>query len=80
MQLKYVRHSTLGFVVWPKTDALWHLHVGEMLDRRCKGFIVSAGFAEVVGGEVRCFGESESLGIPSQPGDGDALAAQLGIV
>jgi hypothetical protein len=78
MELKYVRHSSLGFVLWPRSDDLWHAHIGQTLGR-VRGTIVSAGFATVAGGVVQCWGESESLQIKSQKGDSEALAEQLGL-
>ncbi len=81
MSLKYVRHEEIGFVLWARTNALWHLHVGDLLQSRRQGEIVSAGFVEFgPGGVPRCFGMSESLGIASRDDDSDALAAQLGIM
>jgi hypothetical protein len=77
-ELKYVRHSSLGFVLWPKSDDLWHSHMGALL-RRVPGEIVSAGFAIVAAGIVNCYGRSESLDISSVEGDSDALAKQLGL-
>ena len=79
MQLKYVRHSTIGFVLWPKTDALWHSHVGDLLRRKDGGRIISAGFCTVSDGAVHCYGRSESLDIGGAPDDAKALASQLGI-
>jgi hypothetical protein len=76
MELKYVRHSRIGFILWPRTDDLWHSHIGNALPR---GGIESAGFASVKGGKVQCWGKSESLGIPSAPDDSKALAQQLGL-
>jgi hypothetical protein len=76
MDLKYVRHNTVGFILWPRTDDLWHMHVASALPR---GSIMSAGFASVAGGKVKCGGRSESLGIGSLPEDGAALAKQLGL-
>lgn len=78
MELKYVRHSSLGFVLWPRSDDLWHAHIGQTLGR-VRGTIVSAGFATVAGGVAHCWGESESLKIKSQKGDSEALAEQLGL-
>jgi len=81
MSLKYVRHEEIGFVLWPRTDALWHSHVGRLLQQRRDGKIVSAGFVEFgAGGSPRCFGMSESLGIASKDGDSEALAQQLGLL
>ena len=79
MELKYVRHETVGFILWPRTDDLWHAHVGQTVRARAGGKIISAGFASVAGGDVACWGTSESLGISSIPGDSEALAEQLGL-
>lgn len=78
IDLKYIRHSNLGFVLWPRTDDLWHSHVGALVCQ-VPGKIESAGFASVAGGVARCWGESESLNIASQKGDSEALAKQLGL-
>jgi hypothetical protein len=78
MELKYVRHSEIGFVLWPRTDDLWHSHVGAVASRNGGG-IVSAGFCTVAGGVARCWGKSESLGIGSRPDDSKELAAQFGL-
>lgn len=77
MELKYVRHSRVGFVLWPKTDALYHAHVGRLMSAVTRGEVLSAGFARVGGGLVSCYGMSESLGIRSAKGDSEALAKQL---
>ena len=77
---KYVRHSELGFVLFPTQDTLWHKHVG-MLIKQCfsRGELVSAGFARIEGGDVICYGESESLKMRSKSEDSDLLAKQLGL-
>lgn len=31
MKHKYIRHSELGFVLWPHSDDLYHRHVGDMV-------------------------------------------------
>lgn len=79
MELKYVRHETVGFILWPRSDDLWHSHIGSLARQKAGGKIVSAGFASVDGGAVECWGMSESLGISSVPGDSEALAEQLGL-
>lgn len=79
MELKYVRHSLVGFILWPSTGLLLHAHVGQLLGAQCKGRIVSAGFAKLHGGKVRCHGRSESLDIASRLDDSKALAEQLGL-
>ncbi len=81
MALKYVRHEEIGFVLWPRTDALWHSHVGRLLQQKRDGKIVSAGFVEFgQDGKPVCFGMSESLNITSKDGDSEALAQQLGLL
>lgn len=79
MTLKYVRHEAMGFILWPKTNLLWHSHVGELLEQHLRGKIISAGFVDFCDGKPRCHGMSESLGIESIVGDSAALAAQLGL-
>lgn len=88
VEMKYVRHSTVGFVLWPLhlgEGNMFHNTVGRALryqpEQSGQGdFVVSAGFYSVSGGKVRCYGESESLGIRSKAGDSAALAAQLGLL
>lgn len=80
MQLKYVRHERIGFVLWPITDEPWHSHIGRLLESKARGGIVSAGFADLSGDRPRCFGRSESLEIGSREDDSAALAEQLGIM
>ena len=79
MTQKYIRHDKIGFVIWPRTDALWHAHVAESVQRRKHGAILSAGFVTFTGGFVCCYGMSDSLGIASRPDDSEALAVQLGL-
>ena len=43
------------------------------------GTIVSAGFALIIDGKVRCYGRSESLNKDSAPEDSALLATQLGL-
>lgn len=76
---KYVRHSDLGFVLFPANDNLWHKHIG-LLILQCfsKGELVSAGFASIEEGKVFCYGESESLKMKSRKEDGELLSKQLG--
>lgn len=78
MELKYVRHSIIGFVLWARQDDLWHSHIGNTV-RVVGGEIISAGFATVAGGVAKCWGASESLKIKSRADDTDALAKQLGL-
>ena len=77
---KYVRHSVLGFILFPTQDILWHKHIGVLMRQvSSKGDLVSAGFARIEGGDVICYGESESLKMRSKAEDSDLLAKQLGL-
>ena len=76
MKHKYVQ-TKLGFITWPMTDEVYHSHVGRAFER--SGKVISAGFAEISDGKVRCYGMSESLGIGSLSTDSSTLAAQLGL-
>lgn len=78
-ELKFVRHNILGFVLWPRSDKLYHSDVGDLLRRRVGGEILSAGFCNLVEGFVQCFGESESLSLGCRKDDSEALAKQLGL-
>lgn len=83
--LKYVRLQKVGFVLWKRTDDLFHSDVAERLRMapdlaRIRGpVVISAGFACLAHGFVRCWGRSESLDIGSLPEDAGLLAAQLGL-
>lgn len=77
---KYVRHSIIGFILWPYSDDLYHSHIGELSVGMGRGHIVSAGFAVIYDGKVTCSGKSESLRIESLPEDSKLLAKQLGLV
>lgn len=79
MELKYVRHSRIGFILWVSDGGLYHVSVGNLLREEVGGEIVSAGFARLTGERVKCYGMSESLNIASKPEDSSALAAQLGM-
>lgn len=76
---KYVRHSIIGFILWPCSDDLYHSHVGDLSVGMARGQILSAGFAVVYDGKVTCSGKSESLRIKSRPEDSELLAKQLGL-
>ena len=78
MELKYVRHSRIGFILWPSTEDLWHKHIAELALDHAGGEIVSTGFARLACGKAKTWGMSESLGIASMPDDSTALAEQLG--
>lgn len=79
--LKYIRHSHIGFVLWRRTDALYHSDMasGVKAGPDVRGSLLSAGFASLLGGVVRCWGRSDSLDLDSRVDDSQALAAQLGL-
>ena len=87
VEMKYVQHSTVGFVIWPMhlgEGNMFHSTIGRALryqpEQSGQGdFVVSAGFCSIIGGKVRCYGESESLGLRSKAGDSAKLANQLGL-
>jgi len=67
MSLKYIQHSVIGFVLWDRTDEMYHSHMAEAVNKRVgRGKIISAGFASLHP-EVKCYGMSESLNIRSTP-------------
>lgn len=73
MEHKYIRFKNIGFIIWPRTDGLWHNHVAKCV----RDIPVSAGFAVFFGDEVKCYGMSESMGMSSLPEDSKLLRAQL---
>ena len=72
MTHKYVRDKFLGFVIWPRTDQVFHSHVGRLF-----GSPISAGFVYFIDGKPTCYGESESLRLDSLSEDSEKLAEQL---
>lgn len=79
--MKYINHSTAGFIVWGNTgDAkLAHSDVADMVISKLGGSILSAGFVVFFEYGPMCAGESMSLGIHSELGDTEALKKQWGI-
>lgn len=78
MKHKYIRHSEVGFILWPAGHKLHHDHVA--LAVQGYGSIVSAGFASIIDGGVFCFGRSDTLDIDSLEEDSQLLAEQLGLL
>lgn len=79
--MKYVRHEGIGFILWPRTDELWHVTIGRCLEHNCGGNLLSAGFVHYdQDGKPVCAGRSDSLGLGSRPDDTEALRAQLRLV
>lgn len=77
MKHKYIRHSEVGFILWPAGRNLHHDHIA--LSVQGYGRIVSAGFANIIDGGVFCFGRSDTMNISSLEEDSQLLADQLGI-
>lgn len=77
--MKYIRHDRICFVLWQSIGGRpAHSEVAAMILKDQGGAIVSAGFvmySDATG--PHCFGDSGSLQLSSQPGDTDALKAQL---
>lgn len=79
--MKYINHSTEGFIVWGHLGhaELSHKDVADLVLSRLGGSIRSAGFVMMFDDGPYCEGESMSLGIHSEPGDTEALKKQWGI-
>lgn len=75
-KLKYVRHATKGFFLFPASDRVWHSDVGKFLG--ISG-LVSAGFVQFVDGLPICFGYSDSLNLGNAEDDTVALREWLGL-
>lgn len=73
--LKYIRHSDIGFIIWPIFDHVAHVDMATKVGGPNK--IISAGFCTLYGGIVKCWGRSQSLDLESRDDDAKALAEQL---
>ena len=73
--MKYVRHETKGFFIFPESSDVIHAEVGCMLG--LEG-LLSAGFIMFYCGAPTCYGRSESLNLGVRDDDTDALRKQLG--
>lgn len=80
MKHKYVRHSTLGVVLFPANTEVSHKDIAYILCRRSPlgGEIISAAFVCVERDRVVLEGKSESLGIGQAPDDAAVIRFQLG--
>lgn len=82
--LKYVRHSTAGFVVWPRRlPGLAHKEIARAIrssEDVQRGEMLSAGFIDFdYDGLPFCHGRSESLDLNSMASDTAALRAEWGM-
>jgi len=75
--MKFVRHETKGFFLFPKSDLVWHSAVGRFLGN---SKILSAGFVSFGSDGPACYGASESLGIGSREDDTESLRREMGLV
>ena len=80
MRHKYIRHSRLGFVLFPDQINISHAAMARLVMKSMPsgGTIVSAGFVWVGKGATIIEGKSESLNLGPAAGDGEALRKQLG--
>lgn len=72
--MKYIRHRTLGFIIFEGT-ALQHADLAKKLGDPTD--IVSAGFVFAPGTNAMCVGFSGSLNIPAAPTDSVELRNRL---
>lgn len=80
MKFKYINCELTGPILWPYTDHVWHKHIARAAQHEEPNPVMSAGFAEIADGKVRCYGRSDSLGIASNPtADACAIADVLGM-
>lgn len=76
--MKYIRHKSKGFFLFPANgdEHPWHKHMADFVGR---DGIVSAGFVEFDKGIPSCCGRSESLRMSSQEEDTTILRKQMGL-
>ena len=84
MKHKYVRHETLGVVIFPADTDLSHRLIGRAMDYAehefgGKGKVISAGFVWIGRESVHVEGRSESLNMDRLPDDADVIKKQLRI-
>jgi hypothetical protein len=79
-RLKYIRHSSLGFVVFPEHINFMHYDMAVSVNREMRqGSIMSAGFIGFDAGKPFCHGRSESLNLGAGPTDTQDLRTEWGI-
>lgn len=74
--MKFVRHETKGFFLFPRGDRVWHAHVANFLGDEG---VISAGFVKFTDCKLECFGFSESIGIGCGKNDTKDLIELLGL-
>lgn len=80
MEMKYVRHEIVGFVVWPAHTGLQHSDVADVINTRthAPGIFISAGFCYIKDEKAVCYGKSVSMNLDSKPSeDSERLTKQL---
>lgn len=70
--MKYIRFLVRGFVLFEQR--VKHSAVAEEVGDK----VLSAGLVSFMGGALRCYGESTTIGVSSQPEDSEDLRLQLG--
>lgn len=83
MKHKYVRHSTLGVVIFPADTELSHKMIARAMsfaaaEEGADGKVLSAGFVVIGANGVSVDGRSESLNLGRQPDDAAVIVKQLG--
>lgn len=79
MKHKYVRVADFGVILFPMQHNVFHSHVGDLVASHTCSRVLSAGFVDLYGGTVKCYGRSESIGIGGLPDDDMVIAMQLGL-
>jgi len=69
--VKYIRFVESGFLIF--SGAITHKHAGKLVNEE----ILSAGFVGQHKDGLRCYGQSETLHLKSDPADTDLLRSQI---
>lgn len=68
--------TVLGAVVFP--EYVEHVHMSKVFEPG-EDNLISAGFFQVIDGEVHPYGESVGLGLASRPEDAQIIAKAIGL-
>jgi hypothetical protein len=77
MKWKYIRHNSAGFFLWHADGLVLHSQIAQAVQDQRRGHIVSAGFVNFHSVLAQCHGDSASLRVSADPGDGRLLNALL---
>ncbi len=80
--MKYIRHDSLGFVIWNSIGGKpSHKDMADFVLQAHGGELLSAGFVLKMGNELNCFGDSASLDmLAARSDDAEALQRQLEVI